>query len=776
MIKRLLLRTGKRILLIIPVIIWTNAMFSQDEVWKSFSTSNSGIAGNIVKTLAIDKAGNKWVGTYMKGLSKFDGEKWTVFDNSNSGLPHNNINALHIDSKDRIWIGTDGGGLACLEEGKWKIYNSKNSGLPSDVVMCITSSKKGELWVGTYFGGLARFDGTTWQVYSTSNSSLVSNKIITLVTDSQGVLYVGTHGGGVVAFDGTNWKIFTVVSSKIPNNYVYSIAVDTANIKWVGTGGGGLASYNDIFWETFDSDNSILSDANIRSVVTNDDNFIWVGTYLGGLYVHHKEQWWNYNSKNSIIPDDEINSLAIENDSLVWIGTERNGLLCLRDTFSIIQKQAKEELLATNPSLHILFDRDKTHNGSVTGTIAYKQPELNPVVAETPAPAPVKMSKNNIVFLVDAADVYNAAERRKLFEKSGSILLEKRLMIDESYRISTVIYSSKSGIRPENIRLSGKKLPGLSSESTYYIDHPVHFSEALQKAYEITGTNATDNGDHHVIASVYRSFRSDDSLKSLIEDEIQAHDEVALSLISLETGSWRETQQLRTMALKNQQRFYSVERVRFIDNWSGTFQLGTSIFRGDMDVTKLAVFPGGVWGLALNKKVISSGLLSGGIKYQFNFGQLQGKKGNFSFENKYRESLVNFQVILNTWFNRNFKYEKIRPYGFVGIGMISYRTVLRDQEGTVINAIGYDMFPGNDNQITLEKTSSRKELIFPLGLGVNYKLSELFELETELSTRYINSDNLDAKIARKNDKYIFISMGISYKINEREFLANILNK
>ncbi len=265
-------------------------------------------------------------------------------------------------------------------------------------------------------------------------------------------------------------------------------------------------------------------------------------------------------------------------------------------------------------------------------------------------------------------------------------------------------------------------------------------------------------------------------MKSVIEGEIQDHDDVALSLISLESEGWRETQQMRTLALKNQQRFYSVRRVRFIDNWSGTFHQGTSIFRGDMDVAKLAVFPGGVWGVALNKKVISSGLLNGGVKYQFNFGQLHGKKGDFSFENKYRESLINFQVILNTWFNRNFKFEKLRPYGFAGIGLISYRTILRGKDGEVVNAIGYNLKQDNENSVSLEKSAAQTELIFPIGMGVNYKLSDLFELETELSTRFINSDNLDAKIARKNDKYIFISLGVSYKINEREFLANILNK
>jgi len=68
------------------------------------------------------------------------------------------------------------------------------------------------------------------------------------------------------------------------------------------------------------------------------------------------------------------------------------------------------------------------------------------------------------------------------------------------------------------------------------------------------------------------------------------------------------------------------------------------------------------------------------------------------------------------------------------------------------------------------------ELIFPIGGGVNYRLNDVLLLELELSTRYINSDKLDAKVAMKDDKYIFFSVGITYLFQEKEFLSNILSK
>jgi len=196
-----------------------------------------------------------------------------------------------------------------------------------------------------------------------------------------------------------------------------------------------------------------------------------------------------------------------------------------------------------------------------------------------------------------------------------------------------------------------------------------------------------------------------------------------------------------------------------------------------MDVAKLVSFPGEL-GFALNKKVISTGLLNGGIKGQFNWGELNGRKKDYSFENKYIEACINFQVILNTWINRNFKFEKFRPYAFVGVGVIKYRTILRNGDGNIVSSYGYNNGHGtiyNEGEEP-EKGTRMTELIFPIGGGVNYRLNDVLLLELELSTRYINSDKLDAKVAMKDDKYIFFSVGITYLFQEKEFLSNILSK
>jgi hypothetical protein len=156
---------------------------------------------------------------------------------------------------------------------------------------------------------------------------------------------------------------------------------------------------------------------------------------------------------------------------------------------------------------------------------------------------------------------------------------------------------------------------------------------------------------------------------------------------------------------------------------------------------------------------------------------LKGSKNGYSFENKYKEGCLNFQVILNNWINRNFRFETFRPYAFAGIGFINYRVLLYDEEGKVAGGYGYDIPESSQlNGSTPSKSKPETDLIFPLGLGVNYKLNDRFNIELEASSRYIASDKLDGKIRFKDDKYWFISLGVTYLFNSKEFLSDILNR
>lgn len=756
-----------KIFLLLFMAVCSYSLYSQESNWKTFNTLNSGLPNESVKCIAADQSGNIWVGTYLNGIGVLTPTGWIGYNSDNSGLPHNYINCIKVDKENNVWAGTDGGGLAVFDQTSWKTYNSKNSGLPSDVIMDILCEEDGTIWIGTYFDGLVKFKDGQWIRFNTENSELLSNKVISLASDTNGVLWIGTHGGGLVSYNGTNWRVFNQRNSNIPNDYIYSIAVDENNCKWIGTGGGGIAFYNDIFWDVFDTGNSGLSDNNIRPLITGAKSFIWAGTYLGGLVAFNGFNWHTINTENSSMPDDEINCLFYSHDSTVWIGTERNGLIAMKDTLSTVASQTVDNNTLVNTPKEIIFNR------------AIPQPAEEKAGEEEVLPTKIDdyYVQSKIFIVLDLADFYNNKALKRQYFRALKILLYKRETLDVDYGVYFTVFSSNSRIKPTNFILTPKEKETFFVKSVYYLDSVNNYQKALSDAYQLLTKSFVPEGNNQVIAATYYDIKGDEeAIKDMIRFNLEEN-YITFSLLSFGPINWKDEHKLRNIIPRGGGYYYKIEPVKIQHNWSATFQIGTSIFRGDMDVTKPVSFPG-EFGFAMNKKVVSNGLLNGGIKGQFNFGEFSGAKRGYTFENKYKEACVNFQVILNSWINRNFKFEKIRPYAFTGFGLIKYRTLLRDGEGTIIQGFGYEIpEPGTDGSGDKpDKKPAMTELIFPIGLGMNYKLNDLFSLEAEFSTRYIRSDKLDSWEAKKDDKYLFFSVGVSYKFQEKEFLSNILNK
>jgi len=89
-----------------------------------YNTSNSGLPSNLVREIAIDGNGTKWIGTgdesSGKGLTEFDGTNWTTYDTSNSGLPDNGVWSIALEANGTKWLGSlywDGGLAAYNENG-----------------------------------------------------------------------------------------------------------------------------------------------------------------------------------------------------------------------------------------------------------------------------------------------------------------------------------------------------------------------------------------------------------------------------------------------------------------------------------------------------------------------------------------------------------------------------------------------------------------------------------------------------------------------------------
>jgi len=143
-----------------------------------------------------------------------------------------------------------------------------------------------------------------------------------------------------------------------------------------------------------------------------------------------------------------------------------------------------------------------------------------------------------------------------------------------------------------------------------------------------------------------------------------------------------------------------------------------------------------------------------GIKANVTTGLLEGSDGNLAFENQF------FQYSLRGVFNVsqlakiNRQFPKINLHAYAGIG-----NIVNDAEFT--NASN----PDNN------RTFSDNITTVPLGVTLEYYLSNRLDLFADVNYTYSNDDLLDAyepttAANRANDGYSTFSIGLSYKLGE----------
>jgi signal transduction histidine kinase/ligand-binding sensor domain-containing protein/DNA-binding NarL/FixJ family response regulator len=109
-------------------------------------------------TIAEDKAGDLWLGTFNKLIKADTKNRRHHYYNMDF-----NVRAIHEDEAHRFWIGTEGGGLVAFDRSNGKATAiTAQEGLPNNAVLNIGEDKKGNLWLSTY-NGICRYNPVSRQ-------------------------------------------------------------------------------------------------------------------------------------------------------------------------------------------------------------------------------------------------------------------------------------------------------------------------------------------------------------------------------------------------------------------------------------------------------------------------------------------------------------------------------------------------------------------------------------------------------------------------------------
>ena len=89
--------------------------------WVRINKSNTGLPDWInsvqINCVEVDNFNNKWIGTFSRGLVYYDNSEWKSYNESNSGLVDNFVASLAIDKNGNKWIGTWNGLAVITESG-----------------------------------------------------------------------------------------------------------------------------------------------------------------------------------------------------------------------------------------------------------------------------------------------------------------------------------------------------------------------------------------------------------------------------------------------------------------------------------------------------------------------------------------------------------------------------------------------------------------------------------------------------------------------------------
>lgn len=176
--------------------------------WTRYDLPNSSTASSLgIYDACSDKNGNLWLGCHlaMGGVYKFNGEQITMID-ENTGI----IKSVAVDDAGQVWLGSMAKGLYLLENGNLKSnFNTSNSSLKEMKISAICVDADGSLWCGRQY--LHKYADGVFTAYQMPKD-VVINSLETI----NGIIYIGTSNG-VYVFDGIEVSLLNLSTNGINN-------------------------------------------------------------------------------------------------------------------------------------------------------------------------------------------------------------------------------------------------------------------------------------------------------------------------------------------------------------------------------------------------------------------------------------------------------------------------------------------------------------------------------------------------------------------------------
>jgi signal transduction histidine kinase/ligand-binding sensor domain-containing protein len=247
-----------------------------------------------------------------------------VFPTSGSSY---GIRAFHNDGQGNYWFGSFLSGISSYNGNTLTNYSFLNKGTEGSFaddnnIGDIKQDKTGNLWISTFQGSLIKYDGQSFFAYNKSNDFGV-RWIVNIEADSKGNIWFpkivpGFGRYGVACFNGKEMVSYTTAQG-LCDNIVNSIYEDSKGTMWFGTA-NGLSRFKNGRFTTFNAEDGLANNA-INAITEDEYGNIWLGTG-GGISRFDGEQFINYTPENGLIAGavEKIEKDAVNN--LFWLASD----------------------------------------------------------------------------------------------------------------------------------------------------------------------------------------------------------------------------------------------------------------------------------------------------------------------------------------------------------------------------------------------------------------------------------------------------------------------
>lgn len=337
---------------------------------KTFTTENSPLVSNSIKSICTDGEGGIWVAT-RSGLSHLNGGLWETFTSESTILPGVLRNCVMDFDADSGLLGlaqgTEGSSSLYISDGdNWLSWSSDDSGLVAASPKDLAFDHNGRLWIALEENGIQSFDGASWVHYTDENSGLPMNNISDIAISPDGELYVVCKS--VCKFVNGRWVILPI-STHSQDPYFQRLLFDAEGALWVFSqegyirlkgglrtlhypttlglisarehnrivcsrfsdtvwvAGNGLCRFRGGSWNAWTTDNSALENATIQDIEEAPDGSVWVLNGGDSLDRFDERDWTNFSRGIGYFHSDcHAKDVLIDENYMVYVATA-DGLL-----------------------------------------------------------------------------------------------------------------------------------------------------------------------------------------------------------------------------------------------------------------------------------------------------------------------------------------------------------------------------------------------------------------------------------------------------------------